>query len=155
MTSTGTTSTSTTCTPATSGYRATFGKRLHLVQATIGTSARIEPVDLLVANLIVEYVGLEEFVTFAAGNAHGIGVLSCVIQRNDSAGFVSSTEHSHSFDGLASVSSDIDPDALTAAMSTAGFVDLGRTEYPLPNGKTLVRPDFRTPSGSARTSAAD
>ena len=50
---------------------------------------------------------------------------------------------------------DIDPDALTAAMSTAGFVDLGRTEYPLPNGKTLVRPDFRTPSGSARTSAAD
>ncbi|MGW9030356.1 hypothetical protein ACWGQ5_41000 [Streptomyces sp. NPDC055722] len=104
----------------------------------------IEPVDLLVANLIVEYVGVEEFVAFAAANARSIDVLSCVIQRNDAAGFVSSTDHSSSFDGLVSVSSDIDPETLTSAMSDAGFVALGRCEYPLPSGKALVRQDFQT-----------
>jgi hypothetical protein len=67
-----------------------------------------------------------------------------VIQRNDAAGFVSSTDYSASFDALASVSSDIDPEALTAAMSAAGFASLRRCEYPLPNGKTLVRRDFQT-----------
>jgi hypothetical protein len=75
--------------------------------------------------------------------ARSIGVLSCVIQRNDAAGFVSSTEYASSFDALASVSSDIDPEALDSAMSDAGFVALGRCEYPLPNGKILVRQDFR------------
>jgi hypothetical protein len=77
------------------------------------------------------------------GGSRSIGVLSCVIQRNSAEGFVSSTDYASSFDALASVSSDIDPERLTAAMSGGGFVGLGRCEYPLPNGKTLVRQDFR------------
>jgi len=125
-------------------YRDALGDRLHLIETSIDRSVRIEPVDLIIANLIVEYVGAEEFVAFAAANARSIGVLSCVIQRNDAAGFVSSTDHSSSFDGLASVSSDIDPEALTSAMSDAGFAALGRCECPLPNGKALVRQDFQT-----------
>ena len=32
---------------------------------------------------------------------------------------------------------------LGSAMSGAGFIALGRCEYPLPNGKTLIRQDFR------------
>ena len=106
----------------------------------------IERVDLLIANLIIEYVGAEEFAAFAAANAGSIGVLSCVIQHNDVAGFVSSTDYASSFDALASVSSDIDPEALDAVMSDAGFGALGRCEYPLPNGKTLIRQDFRPTS---------
>jgi hypothetical protein len=47
------------------------------------------------------------------------------------------------FDALASVSSDIDPETLTSAMSAEGFVALDRCEYPLPNDKTLIRQDFR------------
>ena len=66
-----------------------------------------------------------------------------MIQRNDAESFVSSTDYSKSFDALASVASDIDPDALTSALSDAGFLALGRHEYPLPNGKTLLRQDFR------------
>ncbi|MEW2268135.1 hypothetical protein [Streptomyces sp. NPDC047868] len=125
-------------------YRDRLGDRLRLIETSIDRSVRIERVDLLIANLIVEYVGAEEFVAFAAANARSIGVLSCVIQHNDKAGFVSSTNHSSSFDALASVSSDIDPEALAAAMSDAGFAALDHREYPLPNGKTLVRQDFRT-----------
>jgi hypothetical protein len=123
-------------------YRDGLGDRLHLIEATIDRSLKIERVDLLIANLIVEYVGTEEFGAFAAANSRSIGVLSCVFQRNDAKGFVSSTDYSSSFDALASVSSDIDPQRLTSAMAEAGFATLARCDYPLPNGKTLVRHDF-------------
>ena len=125
-------------------YRDSLGDRLDLIEASIDRSLTIERVDLLIANLIIEYVGAEEFVSFVAANAASIDVLSCVIQRNDAESFVSSTDYSSSFDALASVSSDIDPDSLTAAMSDAGFLALGRCEYPLSNGKALLRHDFRT-----------
>ena len=124
-------------------YRDDFGDRLHLIETKIDRSVTIERVDLLIANLIIEYVGIDEFVAFAAANARSIGVLSCVIQRNDAEGFVSSSEYTSSFDALASVSSDIDPETLTSAMSDRGFVALRRCEYPLPNDKTLIRQDFR------------
>jgi hypothetical protein len=124
-------------------YRDDFGDRLHLIETRIDRSVTIERVDLLIANLIIEYVGIDEFVAFAAANARSIGVLSCVIQRNDAEDFVSSTDYASSFDALASVSSDIDPETLTSAMSDGGFVALGRCEYPLPNDKTLIRQDFR------------
>lgn len=126
-----------------SRYRDDFGDRLHLVETRIGRGLTIERVGLLIANLVVEYIGLDEFAAFAAANVPSIGVLSCVVQRNDAEAFVSSTDYAPSFDALASVSSDIDPDTLTSAMSDAGFVALGRWEYPLPNDKTLVRQDFR------------
>jgi hypothetical protein len=64
-------------------YRSTLGDRLHLTETSIDRSVRIERVDLLLANLIIEYVGAEEFVAFAAANSRSIAVLSCVIQRND------------------------------------------------------------------------
>src|SRR5207247_2558636 len=124
-------------------YRDDFGDRLHLIETRIDRSVILERVDLLIANLIVEYVGVEEFVAFAAANACCIGVLSCVIQRNNAEGFVSSTDYASLFDALASVSSDIDPETLTSAMSNGGFVALERHEYPLPNGKALAREDFR------------
>jgi hypothetical protein len=124
-------------------YRDDFGERLHLIETRIDRSVRIERVDLLIANLIIEYIGVDEFVAFAAANARSIGVLSCVIQRNDAEGFVSSTGFASSFDALASVSSDIAPETLTSAMSDRGFGAVDRCEYPLPNGKALVRQDFR------------
>ena len=124
-------------------YRDSLGERLHLVESSIDRTLAIERVDLLIANLIIEYVGAAEFAAFAAANAGAIGVLSCVIQRNDTAGFVSSTEHAASFDALASVSSDVDPETLDSALAAAGFTAVGRYEYPLPNGKTLIRQDFR------------
>jgi hypothetical protein len=124
-------------------YRPNLGDRLHLIETSVDRSLRIELVDLLVANLIIEYVGIDEFVAFATTNARSIGVLSCVVQRNDIEGFVSSTDYSSAFDALASVSSDIDPDTLITRMSAVGFADVGHFEYPLPNGKALVRLDFQ------------
>jgi hypothetical protein len=125
-------------------YRPLLGDRLRLVQASLDRSVVIEPVDLLIANLLVEYVGAEEFVAFVAANAERIGVLSVVVQRNGSAGFISASAQSASFDGLASVSSEVDADALSGALAAVGFTAVHGAEHPLPNGKVLVRRDFRT-----------
>ena len=43
-------------------YRDDFGDRLHLIETRIDRSVTIERVDLLIANLIIEYVGIDEFV---------------------------------------------------------------------------------------------
>jgi len=128
-------------------YREVFGDRLHLVVGPIDPSTVIARVDLVIANLIVEYLGVAEFAAFLAINATSIGVLSCVIQRDADRGFVSSSDDSSAFDVLASVSSSIDPEALTAATTAIGFEALGRSEHPLPNGKALVRLDFAGPGG--------
>jgi hypothetical protein len=123
-------------------YRTRLGDRLRLVDANIDRSLVIDRVDLLIANLVVEYLGLEEFAAFVGANAASIGVLSCVIQRNGSAGFISESEHAAAFDALALASWDIEPEALDTAMRDAGLTILGRHEYELPNGKSLVRQDF-------------
>ena len=130
-------------------FRPVLGSRLRLVEAAIDRTVLIEPVELLIANLLIEYVGLEEFAAFVALNSSAIGVLSSVIQRIDDAGFVSATAYASSFDGLSSIASDIDPNALEAALGDAGLSGLGRFTYPLPNGKSLIRQDFRS-AGSAR-----
>ncbi len=135
-------------------YRDGLGNRLHLIEACVDRLLRIERVDLLIANLVIEYLGVEEFASFAGANAGSIGVLSCVIQRNGAAGFVSSTAYTSSFDILASVSSDIEPETLESAMLGAAFVAVSRCEYPLPNGKTLIRQDFRPSSGAQSNDAA-
>lgn len=109
--------------------------------------------DLVIANLIVEYVGIAEFAAFAAANADSIGILSCVIQRNDSQTFVSETAYASSFDALSTVSSDVDAETLERELSNAGFDILDHREYPLPNGKTLIRQDFHRSSGASRRRA--
>ncbi|MGO1948053.1 MAG: hypothetical protein ACTH1D_00360 [Mycobacteriaceae bacterium] len=123
-------------------FRHVLGGRLRLIEAGIDRTVVLEPVDLLIANLIVEYVGLDEFVAFIAANADRIGALSCVVQRNDRTAFVSRTQWTGSFDALGPVSSDIDADALTITLRATGFSEVLCDQYPLPNGKTLVRRDY-------------
>ena len=126
-------------------YGDRFGKRLRLTECTIDRTLIIDPADLLIANLIVEYVGIAEFVVFAEVNTARIGVLSCVTQQNRGAGIVSATEYSSAFAGLESIASEVDPPKLASALSAARFSLIGTREYPLPNGKILTRQDFQSP----------
>ncbi|GAB12584.1 hypothetical protein ARGLB_020_00040 [Arthrobacter globiformis NBRC 12137] len=125
-------------------HKATLGPRLQLVQTAIDRALRVPPVGLLIANLIIEYLGIDEFAAFAAANHHHIGTLSCVTQLNQAASFVSATQYAASFDALESISSDIDPVNLADAMNKSGFKHVLTLSYPLHNGKTLIRQDFRS-----------
>ena len=71
-------------------------------------------------------------------------VTEWIVPVNVNAGFVSATQYAASFDALGAISSDIDPRSLAAALEKAGFAHTVSLEYPLPNGKTLVRQDFRS-----------
>lgn len=124
-------------------YQPVFGNRLHLVEGVIDRSVSLQPVGLLIANLIVEYVGMDEFVAFVAANTDRIGTLSCVVQRNEQTSFVSSTEWADAFNGLAAASSDIDAEDLTASLAETGFSPVFEADYSLPNGKTLIRRDYQ------------
>ncbi len=70
------------------------------------------------------------------------GYVSCVIQVNEGDGFVSDSPYLHAFDRLSEVHHEMDEAELTQAMEEKGYRRTAMAEYPLPNGKKLVRLDY-------------
>ena len=68
--------------------------------------------------------------------------ISCVTQVDTGNDFVSVSPYLHSFDCLDSIHRQIDKDALAVRLGILGYSAEQIIEYPLPNGKTLVRTDF-------------
>ena len=96
--------------------------------------------ELFIANLFIEYVGVAVFARHMGKAAPKI--ISCVIQCNGDAPFVSHSPYQEKLMTLSAVHSDVDADKLTAALADAGY-RLRLTEtYPLPNGKRLIRLDY-------------
>lgn len=96
--------------------------------------------ELLVANLLIEYIGYENFQR--AVRLVRPCYVSCGIQINTDVGFVSDSPYLHVFDGLEAVHHQMSEDGLTAAMGTADYSLIEQEETPLPNGKRLVRLDY-------------
>lgn len=96
--------------------------------------------DLVIANLLIEYIGYECFQR-VIGQVNPKYV-SCGIQINTDKEFVSDSPYLHAFDGLNSVHHQMETDKLTRAMADIGYKTVSETEYPLPNGKKLVQADF-------------
>lgn len=96
--------------------------------------------DLVIANLLIEYIGYECFQR-VIGQVNPKYV-SCGIQINTDKEFVSDSPYLHAFDGLNSVHHQMETDELTRSMTDIGYKTVSETEYPLPNGKKLVQADF-------------
>ncbi len=96
--------------------------------------------DLLIANLLVEYIGYPRFQK--AVEAVSPRYVSCGIQINEDDSFVSDSPYLHVFDRLDEVHHQMEETALTKAMLQIGYQACLRKEMPLPNGKKLVRLDF-------------
>lgn len=97
--------------------------------------------DLLVANLFIEYIGYECFQE--AVKQAGTRYVSCIIQVNTDVSFVSDSPYIHIFDRLEEVHHRMDENALTNAMGEIGYKKEMYEERRLPNGKKLVRIDYR------------
>ena len=70
--------------------------------------------------------------------------VSCVIQINtDEAGWVSDSPYIHAFDRLDEVHCQMEENALISAMEDTGYQMILSDRTGLPNGKALVRLDFR------------
>lgn len=96
--------------------------------------------DMVIANLLVEYIGYACFQEALRQVAPKF--VSCIIQINTGGGWVSDSPYLHVFDGLDRIHCQIEEQALERAMRETGYRLSGTLEHPLPNGKKLVQLDF-------------
>lgn len=96
--------------------------------------------ELLVANLLVEYIGYECFQRVV--KLVKPQYISCVIQINTSESFVSDSPYIHIFDCLNEVHNQMEENGLVKCMNEIGYEVKLTTEKSLPNGKKFVRIDF-------------
>lgn len=115
--------------------------KLECICADLTQSATSLPhADLLIANLLIEYIGYECFCR-TVSKVQPMHV-SCIIQVNVDDGFVSDSPYLHVFDGLERVHHQMQEVELTDAMKAVGYCLCDKKEEMLPNGKKLVELDF-------------
>ncbi|MCM1183383.1 MAG: class I SAM-dependent methyltransferase [Roseburia sp.] len=113
--------------------------RIDLTDET--ETQRLPHAELLLANLVIEYIGYECFQRTVRQAAPRY--VSCIIQVNIGETWVSDSPYLHAFDGLESVHCQIDEKGLEQAMLEIGFSAVKTLEHKLPNGKKLVQMDFK------------
>lgn len=117
-----------------------LGTVLETVCADLTAQPELPHAELLIANLLVEYIGYDHFRQVV--NRVEPDYVSCGIQINTDDSFVSDSPYLHVFDGLEAVHRQMEEAALQTCMETIGYRMCLREEHPLPNGKKLVRLDF-------------
>lgn len=101
---------------------------------------KLPKADMIIANLLVEYIGYECFQK--AIRQVSPKYVSCIIQINVEDNWVSDSPYLHVFDGLEPVHHQMDQHTLGKAMLQIGYHEIKNIEYMLPNGKKLVQIDF-------------
>lgn len=101
---------------------------------------KLPQADLLIANLLIEYIGYECFQNVVKVTSPQY--VSCIIQINEDSGFVSDSPYLHAFDGLESVHHQMAEQELQSSMDAIDYQLIQILEYMLPNGKKLVQLDF-------------
>ena len=106
----------------------------------IDESDKLPKADMVVANLLIEYIGYE---CFQKAIQHvNPKYVSCIIQINLEDNWVSDSPYLHVFDGLEQVHHQMEEQALEKAMLEIDYHAIKTLEYMLPNGKKLVQMDF-------------
>lgn len=96
--------------------------------------------DMVIANLLIEYIGYECFQKVI--QCVNPKFVSCIIQINIEDNWVSDSPYLHVFDGLEQVHHQMEETALEKAMTEIGYHTIKTSEHLLPNGKKLVQIDF-------------
>ncbi|MBR4628384.1 MAG: methyltransferase type 11 [Ruminococcus sp.] len=108
----------------------------------INEAEKLPKAQLLIANLLIEYIGYGAFQRAVLQTTPEY--VSCVIQINtDEEQWVSESPYLRAFDRLDEVHHQMEEAALTATMNEIGFSLILQESCPLPNGKALVRLDYK------------
>lgn len=119
----------------------------------IDEAEKLPKADLVIANLLIEYIGYECFQSAIRQAAPKY--VSCIIQINTEVRWVSDSPYLHAFDGLEPLHHQMEAQALERAMGEMNYHVVKTLEYLLPNGKKLVQMDFmRQPPVSPADSPA-
>lgn len=106
----------------------------------IDETDKLPKADMVIANLLIEYIGYECFQN--AIKQANPKYVSCIIQINMDDSWVSDSPYLHVFDRLERVHHQMDEQALEKAMLEIGYHAIRTLEHMLPNGKKLVQIDF-------------
>ncbi len=106
----------------------------------LDVSAIIPKVDLIIANLLIEYIDIDVFARKVSQNKPAY--VSCVIQINSDSEFISSSPYANSFTELTTIHTDVDKMELIEEMNRIKMNLIYENEVILPNKKKLVRLDF-------------
>lgn len=106
----------------------------------INETDQLPKTDMVIANLLIEYIGYECFQkTIQRANPKYV---SCIIQINIEDNWVSDSPYLHVFDRLEQIHHQIEERTLEKMMFEIGYHAIMTLEHKLPNGKKLVRIDF-------------
>lgn len=100
-----------------------------------------EDSDLLIADLLVEYIGCAVFQRHVRNSRPRY--ISCVIQQDPDGAFVSGSPYLHAFDPLEAIHHSIRAENLSGTLAQAGYQEVLRETVPLPNGKRFIRLDYQ------------
>ncbi len=106
----------------------------------IDESDKLPKSDMIIANLLIEYIGYECFQKVIQHVKPKY--VSCIIQINIEDNWVSDSPYLHVFDGLEQVHCQMEEQTLEEAMDKIGYHIIKTLERMLPNGKKLVQMDF-------------
>lgn len=102
--------------------------------------------DLLIANLIIEYLGIDVFCALLERNYGRFRRLSCVIQQNRGHTFVSPSAAALRLMSLEALHQNIEPQPLREALCALALHYDRQMLYELPNAKAFMRLDFSMPA---------
>lgn len=118
---------------------------LHAIHADINTDALpVTDIDLIIADLIFEYLDIDAALSTISAMLSPSGVLSITIQRNNDNAFVGETGIT-SLKILGDIGHEIDPDRLILQAGAVGLHLFRRQVIPVPGGKEFCLMDFRFP----------
>jgi len=106
----------------------------------IDETDKLPKADMVIANLLIEYIGYECFQK--AVKQVNPKYVSCIIQINIEDSWVSDSPYLHVFDGLEQVHHQMEEQTLEKAMLDIDYHAIRTLEHMLPNGKKLVQIDF-------------
>lgn len=109
---------------------------LNLIEDT----NKLPKAELLVANLLIEYIGYDCFQK--AVEQVQPKYVSCIIQMNVDGSWVSDSPYIHVFDDLDKIHHQMEENLLIQTLNDIKYKLIAQTENPLPNGKKLVQLDF-------------
>ncbi|MCD8037877.1 MAG: class I SAM-dependent methyltransferase [Lachnospiraceae bacterium] len=101
---------------------------------------RLPKADMVIANLLIEYIGYDCFQKII--RQVNPTYVSCIIQINIDNNWVSDSPYLHVFDKLESVHHQMEEETLKKIMFEIDYRTSKTLEYLLPNGKKLVQLDF-------------
>ncbi|MDE5967034.1 MAG: methyltransferase type 11 [Lachnospiraceae bacterium] len=110
--------------------------QLNLIEET----NKLPKAELLVANLLIEYIGYDCFQKTVEQVQPKY--VSCIIQINVDDSWVSDSPYIHAFDDLDRVHHQMEENLLIQTLKGIGYKRIAQIENPLPNGKKLVQLDF-------------